>query len=231
MKRFLSVLAPVALYGLSNEAHAALSCKDIIELHSYNTKSEIIIRWCGTKAWKEELECLKRRMLPKTLLPQHKNWQNKSRCSRIFLMQVQSSIALTMMMSVTLRFRRGKSPRKNHSEKQPQVKQASHACIFSMIFGKGWIPWVCTEVQFYWLEALSASSCTIRIWLIHRCDSCWPQKAIFRFGSSSPCTSPISRRHWNFQKGRRGLFLHKLSRKAKNQLITFLVSKTLKTKN
>jgi hypothetical protein len=44
MKRFLSILAPLALYGMSSDAYAALSCKEIVELNSYNTKSEIIIK-------------------------------------------------------------------------------------------------------------------------------------------------------------------------------------------
>ena len=69
MKRFLSVLAPVALYGLSNEAHAALSCKDIVELHSYGTKSDVIIQMMRDKGFEnEELACLKKKNAPQDIV-------------------------------------------------------------------------------------------------------------------------------------------------------------------
>ena len=63
MKRFLSILVPLSLYGMSSDAYAALSCKEIVELHSYNTKSDIIIKMMKSNPvgfGAGEVECLKK---------------------------------------------------------------------------------------------------------------------------------------------------------------------------
>ena len=71
MKRFLSILAPIALFGLSNEAQAALSCKEIVELNSFNTKSEIIIKMMQANPdgfGADDLSCLKRNDVPAEII-------------------------------------------------------------------------------------------------------------------------------------------------------------------
>lgn len=71
MKRFLSILAPLALYGMSSDAYAALSCKEIVELHSYKTKSEIIIKMMEGNPvgfGDAEVTCLKRNKVPEDII-------------------------------------------------------------------------------------------------------------------------------------------------------------------
>jgi hypothetical protein len=71
MKRFLSILAPIALYGMSSNAYAALSCKEIVELHSYNTKSEIIIKMMEGNPvgfGEGEVTCLQRNKMPTDII-------------------------------------------------------------------------------------------------------------------------------------------------------------------
>ena len=71
MKRFLSILVPIALYGMSSDAYAALSCKEIVELNSYNTKSDIIIKMMKSNPvgfGQGELDCLKRNNVPADII-------------------------------------------------------------------------------------------------------------------------------------------------------------------
>ncbi|MEC7986987.1 MAG: hypothetical protein VX278_17595 [Myxococcota bacterium] len=44
MKRILSLISAVGLFGLSQSAHAALNCKEIVKLKSYETPDTVIIR-------------------------------------------------------------------------------------------------------------------------------------------------------------------------------------------
>jgi hypothetical protein len=71
MKRFLSILAPLALYGMSSDAYAALSCKEIVELNSYNTKSEIIIKMMRSNPvgfGEGDVACLKKNSMPADII-------------------------------------------------------------------------------------------------------------------------------------------------------------------
>jgi TolA-binding protein len=71
MKRFLSILASLALYGMSSDAYAALSCKEIVELNSYNTKSEIIIKMMKSNPvgfGAADVACLKKNSMPADII-------------------------------------------------------------------------------------------------------------------------------------------------------------------
>ena len=71
MKRILSLISAVGLFGLSQSAHAALNCKEIIELNSYGTPEHIIIKMMQDSPsgfGQEEVACLEKNRAPAAII-------------------------------------------------------------------------------------------------------------------------------------------------------------------